>query len=491
MEKERKKINKGILQGWTIIGMVLFLAYILEVVKGNRTIGYFLIFSIMDMGPLIASWMIYRKKQDSIAIRFLCAVFYSVLYVFVLWTGVTPLVFSYMLPMLYLLMLCNDTKLIGMIGAVLALSNFGSIAVQLFAEHKSPEEYMTEWEIQIAAAVLCAVFAFLASKISASLYEERMKKVAEGEKRLKNILERVNEVSGIVENDTQAMLTELDKLENASKKTAGAMEEIVSGSSQSTQMVETQLHMTANIQEIIDYTNTVSEKIGDRVEETTRKVASGIDNMQKLSESADLVEKNSSQVLGHMATLRETTEEVQDIISIINDIAGQTNLLALNASIEAARAGDAGRGFAVVADEINGLANQTREATQNIVKMVNTLREKAAEAVDAVQKMAELNKLQNEIIHDTDAAFGEIRIGVAEVKQNTDEEKKQMEKLLTANAQIVESIHTISAVSEEVLANTNQTQEITAENEEAVSQAAVLAKKLGDRVVKLKSYAAE
>lgn len=490
MDTEKRRINKGIMQGWTIIASVLFLSYFLELLKGNRTAAYFITIAVLDMVPLVAAWGVYKKKQDSNTIRFLCSIFYFIFYLFVLWTGVTPMVFSYILPMLYLLMLSNDKKLIAIISAAMLAANLGSVIMQAAVERKAVADNLTEWEIQIGATLLCSIFAYLASKISASLYEERMKVVQDGEKRLEDILEQVNEVSGIVEDDTIKVLEKLDMVQDVTNKTAGAMDEIASGASQSTNMVETQMRMTADIQTVIDHTNAVSLTIADHVEETTKKVAAGISNMKKLSESADLVEENSSQVMEHMRLLQETTKEVQNIISIISGIADQTNLLALNASIEAARAGETGRGFAVVAGEINALANQTKEATENIEDMVNTLKKKAGEVAEAVQKMAELNNFQNDIIRDTDTAFGEIRTGVSEVKQNTDKEKHQMEKLLSANAQLVESVQTISSVSQEVMANALQTQEITKDNKEAVIQAAAFAKELGGKVKELKSYAA-
>ena len=65
MENENRKINKCIMQGWTGICMVLFLAYMLEVVKGNRTSLYFAIFSILTVGPVIFSWIAYKKVDVS------------------------------------------------------------------------------------------------------------------------------------------------------------------------------------------------------------------------------------------------------------------------------------------------------------------------------------------------------------------------------------------------------------------------------------------
>ena len=483
-----RKSNKCLMQGWTVISTVLFAAYVLEVVKGNRTIPYFIVFSLMNLGPMLLSWLAYRKNPESGTIRYLCTIFYGILYVFVLLTGATPMVFTYFLPIMYLLMLCNDTRLLGWAAACNVAANLVSIVVQLTVDKRPAAEYLTEWEIQIAAALLCSIFACMAVKVSTFLHDEQIREAAEGEERLRRIFEKVTEVSGVVEQDTERMLGRLEELESSSERTAVAMQDIVTGSQQSAEMVEKQMHRTADIQEIIDRTNLLSEQIAGHVRETSEKVGSGIGNMKRLSQSARGVEENSGRVIEHMSMLRETTNQVQEIISIIGGIAGQTNLLALNASIEAARAGDAGRGFAVVANEINELAGQTKEATQNIAGMVGMLREKAQEASDAVLRMGEMNREQNEIIFETDAAFGKIRDGVEEVQRNVDEENAQMELLMSANAGIVESIHTISAVTEEVTANTNQTQDITAANREAVEQVTRIAQDLGRRVAELNSY---
>ena len=115
--------------------------------------------------------------------------------------------------------------------------------------------------------------------------------------------------------------------------------------------------------------------------------------------SINLVQKNSLALRADMEKLSDEAQSINQIMTVISDIADQTNLLALNAAIEAARAGDAGRGFAVVADEVRKLAEKTMSATTEVGSAIENIQQgtrRNMEHVDrAVVSIEEVTGLAN------------------------------------------------------------------------------------------------
>ena len=112
----------------------------------------------------------------------------------------------------------------------------------------------------------------------------------------------------------------------------------------------------------------------------------GGDTVRRTIEGMDTIREHIQETSKRIKRLGESSQEIGDIIELINDIAEQTNILALNASIQAAMAGEAGRGFAVVADEVQRLAERSANATKQIEALVKAIQADTNEAVISMEK---------------------------------------------------------------------------------------------------------
>lgn len=126
------------------------------------------------------------------------------------------------------------------------------------------------------------------------------------------------------------------------------------------------------------------ESIAAATEESSASIDEISRQVTQTANSAENAEKKAEQMDEAAETLVSSTNEITEIVSIINGIAEQTNLLALNATIEAARAGESGRGFAVVAGEVKKLAGETSEATHKIEDLMKNIKGSVEETTSFV-----------------------------------------------------------------------------------------------------------
>ena len=108
--------------------------------------------------------------------------------------------------------------------------------------------------------------------------------------------------------------------------------------------------------------------------------------VQNTIRGMDTIREQIQETSKRIKRLGESSQEIGDIVSLINDIADQTNILALNAAIQASMAGDAGRGFAVVADEVQRLAERSATATKQIEALVKTIQNDTNDAVISMEQ---------------------------------------------------------------------------------------------------------
>ena len=168
---------------------------------------------------------------------------------------------------------------------------------------------------------------------------------------------------------TQALSQHLAKASGAQSKQIASATESAAGMAGATEEVSGNAERAADVAR---HSVEVAHKGGDAVRRT-------IDGMNTIRET---IQETSKRI----KRLGESSQEIGNIVELINDIAEQTNILALNASIQASMAGDAGRGFAVVADEVQRLAERAANATKQIEVLVRTIQADTNEAVVSMER---------------------------------------------------------------------------------------------------------
>lgn len=121
-------------------------------------------------------------------------------------------------------------------------------------------------------------------------------------------------------------------------------------------------------------------------ERSVQIAANGVDVVNRSIEGMDTIREQIQETSKRIKRLGESSQEIGNIVALINDIADQTNILALNAAIQASMAGEAGRGFAVVADEVQRLAERSASATKQIEGLVKTIQTDTNEAVISMEQ---------------------------------------------------------------------------------------------------------
>ena len=149
--------------------------------------------------------------------------------------------------------------------------------------------------------------------------------------------------------------------------------------------------------------------------------------------------------------LQSSSQNIGNVIDLINEIAEQTNLLALNATIEAARAGDAGKGFAVVASEVKELSNQTSSATNDISEHIKRLQEISASVVISVEKTREALKENSEVALNVTGAVEQQALATQEISQN-------IQQVATGTADASSQITQVQGGAATVLRSSEQVQ---------------------------------
>ncbi len=211
--------------------------------------------------------------------------------------------------------------------------------------------------------------------------------------------------------------------------------------------------MAASIEEVSANANDLANEASKSVQIANK----GSTVVQDTISGMDTIREQIQETSKRIKRLGESSQEIGDIVEIINDISEQTNILALNAAIQAAMAGDAGRGFAVVADEVQRLAERSGNATKQIEALVKTIQADTNEAVISMERSTSEVVQGARLAQNAGAALEEIEhvsSSLAKLIQAISDTTRQQS---IAAVSISDSMNVVQEITTQTSAGTNET----------------------------------
>lgn len=477
--------NRIALIGVTIMNVVLCLAYLVEVIKGARTIGSYIFLAVICIGATLSSWTCYVRRNDAHAVRYLCGVGFLIFYAGVMFSATTDMTFCYILVVFCIMLVYADPKFSLLLGGAALVINVAYLIKKAVTVGFSAVD-VTNAEIMIACIILAVIFALLAISMITRIGDANIQKALEEREQSERLLQTTMAVADVVSENLNHAMLETEQLNHAIVATQHSMGDLNQGTMDTTAAITQQQKNTDVIDGHIREVRLSAEQIVEELANVEENLSVGQSAMSELLQQVKESENSSELVAKEMDGLRENADRMQDIVAMIGNVSDQTALLALNASIEAARAGEAGRGFAVVASEISSLAAQTNTATDDIDKLIDNITAAIDKVNSAVDELLKNNSSQNECVGRSAENFEKIHSTTDEITVHAESLKKIILDVADANTVVMENIGNVSAVTEEVTASATETMQNCNMNLESIEKLTTIMNRLGEAVNDLK-----
>ncbi|ASR48531.1 methyl-accepting chemotaxis protein [Paenibacillus kribbensis] len=273
---------------------------------------------------------------------------------------------------------------------------------------------------------------------------------------LKEMIGHVLSTSGAVVEGSNELLRRTEVMSVKVQDSTVAAEEVAKGSTSIASAAAENAQAMEEIAQGVQHIASSANDVSDQISEATQETVNGNTLAQNAVAQMTQVGRAADESLRYIHSMNERSEAIGSIVSAIFDITKQIQMLSLNASIEAARAGEHGRGFAVVAGEVRKLAEQSKEATQEISDYLAAIQEVSQQSVDSVTRVSREIHSGTEMVQQASSAFNQL--------------SELMQEINATIQTVSAATEQVSASSEEVSASVEETALIAANAQNMIQE---------------------
>ncbi|MBB6716678.1 methyl-accepting chemotaxis protein [Clostridium gasigenes] len=448
------KTNKNFIKLSWILAITYTIGLLSMLKRGTISIEPGILAIFLMIIPVIISTIKHKQDESNIFIRRICATPFAIAYSILLFysnTIIAPLLIAPLLIISSSYLDLNFQRRMS-IGTLILISLW---TITHINKDNSSMIFLETVVVLLVIYTVYSVTKFSESIRTSVNIESEKVNIAKIEQE-KTFFE-IQRAVELLNTNTECLSNSINSIESSSATIHLAISEISNGCESTTGNIDNQRKSSNSIQNQINETATLSNDIRNYSIESKEIFNNTLETITILSKKSNEVNEKNNSLTYVFQNLKDKSKEVLGIISIISSISEKTNLLSLNAAIEAARAGEAGRGFSIVASEIRILAEQSKESTINITNILLTLDKEVDFVFNEIASLSQTNTESVSLIGTTENKINMLSSTLDSLSDNINLINNKINSTLKSNEEITKSIINLSAVSEETLANSEET----------------------------------